>query len=90
MLTEILQGNHVLLMRVVNTLKKLYCCDCNLRHLVVVEAVGKGADKFKSEDGKIAIAMARDSKATEIARKRDKIVLYQRNDRKKDAKTKKA
>ena len=68
----------------------LWCCDCNLRHLVVVEAVGKGADKFKSEDGKIAIAMARDSKATEIARKRDKIVLYQRNDRKKDAKTKKA
>ena len=68
----------------------LWCCDCNLRHLVVVEAVGKGADKFKSEDGKIAIAMSRDSKATEIARKRDKIVLYQRNDRKKDAKTKKA
>ena len=68
----------------------LWCCDCNLRHLVVVEAVGKGADKFKSEDGKIAIAMARDSKATEIARKRDKIVLYQRNDRKKDAKTKEA
>ena len=68
----------------------LWCCDCSLRHLVVGEAVGKGADKFKSEDGKIAIAMARDSKATEIARKRDKIVLYQRNDRKKDAKTKKA
>ena len=68
----------------------LWGCDCNLRHLVVVEAVGKGADKFKSEDGKIAIAMSRDSKATEIARKRDKIVLYQRNDRKKDAKTKKA
>ncbi|MAC52602.1 MAG: hypothetical protein CME31_08660 [Gimesia sp.] len=68
----------------------LWCCDCNLRHLVVVEAVGKGADKFKSEDGKIAIAMARDSKATEIARKRDKIVLYQRKDRKKDVETKKA
>ena len=68
----------------------LWCCDCNLRHLVVVEAVGKGADKFKSEDGKIAIAMARDSKATEIARKRDKIVLYQRKERKKDVETKKA
>ena len=68
----------------------LWCCDCTLRHLVVVEAVGKGADKFKSEDGKIAIAMARDSKATEIARKRDKIVLYQRKDRKKDVETKKA
>ena len=68
----------------------LWCCDCSLRHLVVIEAVGKGADKFKSEDGKIAIAMARDSKATEIARKRDKIVLYQRKDRKKDVETKKA
>ena len=68
----------------------LWCCDCILRHLVVIEAVGKGADKFKSEDGKIAIAMSRDNKATEIARKRDKIVLYQRKDKKKDAKTKEA
>ena len=68
----------------------LWCCDCSLRHLVVIEAVGKGADKFKSEDGKIAIAMSRDNKATEIARKRDKIVLYQRKDRKKDVETKKA
>ena len=68
----------------------LWCCDCSLRHLVVIEAVGKGADKFKSEDGKIAIAMSRDNKATEIARKRDKIVLYQRKDKKKDDKTKEA
>ena len=68
----------------------LWCCDCSLRHLVVIEAVGKGADKFKSEDGKIAIAMSRDNKATEIARKKDKIVLYQRKDKKKDAKTKEA
>ena len=68
----------------------LWCCDCSLRHLVVIEAVGKGADKFKSEDGKIAIAMSRDNKATEIARKRDKIVLYKRKDGKQDAKTKKA
>ena len=68
----------------------LWCCDCSLRHLVVIEAVGKGADKFKSEDGKIAIAMSRDNKATEIARIRDKIVLYQRKDKKKDAKTKEA
>ena len=68
----------------------LWCCDCSLRHLVVIEAVGKGADKFKSEDCKIAIAMSRDNKATEIARKRDKIVLYQRKDKKKDAKTKEA
>ena len=68
----------------------LWCCDCSLRHLVVVEAVGKGADKFKSEDGKIAIAMSRDDTATEIARKKVKIVLYQRKDGKKDAKTKKS
>ena len=34
--------------------------------------------------------MSRDNKATEIARKRDKIVLYQRKDKKKDAKTKEA
>ena len=68
----------------------LWCCDCSLRHLVVVEAVGKGADMFKSEDGKIAIAMSRDDTSTEIARKKDKIVLYQRKDRKKDAKTKKS
>ena len=68
----------------------LWCCDCSLRHLGVIEAVGKGADKFKAEDGKIAIAMSRDNKATEIARKRDKIVLYQRKDKKKDAKTKEA
>ena len=68
----------------------LWCCDCSLRHLVVVEAVGKGADKFKSEDGKIAIAMSRDDTSTEIALKKYKIVLYQRKDRKKDAKTKKA
>ena len=25
----------------------LWCCDCNLRHLVVVEAMGKGAKDFK-------------------------------------------
>ena len=27
----------------------LWCCDCNLRHLVVVEAIGKGADEFKEK-----------------------------------------
>ncbi len=68
----------------------LWCCDCSLRHLVVVEAVGNGADKFKSGEGKIAIAMSRDSTATEIARKKDKIVLYKRKDGKQDVKTKKA
>ena len=68
----------------------LWCCDCNLRHLVVVEAVGKGADKFKSDDGKIAIAMSRDQVATEMKRKDENIVLYKRNSKKKDVKTKKA
>jgi len=67
----------------------LWCCDCNLRHLVVVEAVGKGADKFKSDDGKIAIAMSRDQVATEMSRKDKNIVLYKRKDKKKDVKTKK-
>ena len=68
----------------------LWCCDCNLRHLVVVEVVGKGADKFKSDDGKIAIAMSRDQVATEMSRKDKNIVLYKRKDKKKDVKTKKA
>ena len=68
----------------------LWCCDCNLRHLVVVEAVGKGADKFKSDEGKIAIAMSRDQVATEMSRKDKNIVLYKRKQKKKDVKTKKA
>ena len=68
----------------------LWCCDCNLRHLVVIEAVGNGADKFKSSDGKIAIAMSRDQVATEMKRKDENIVLYKRNSKKKDVKTKKA
>jgi hypothetical protein len=68
----------------------LWCCDCNLRHLVVVEAIGKGADKFKSDEGKIAIAMSRDQAATEMSRKDNNIVLYKRNQKKKDVKTKKA
>ena len=68
----------------------LWCCDCNLRHLVVVEAVVKGADKFKSDEGKIAIAMSRDQVATEMSRKDKNIVLYKRKQKKKDVKTKKA
>ena len=68
----------------------LWCCDCNLRHLVVVEAVGKGSEKFKSDGCGIAIAMSRDQMATEIASKKDKIVLYKRKDSKINAKTKEA
>jgi hypothetical protein len=67
----------------------LWCCDCNLRHLVVIEAVGNGSDTFKNEGGKIAIAMARDNMPTDMARKRDGIVLYQRKTGKRDVKRKK-
>tara|TARA_R100000687_G_scaffold39901_1_gene32532 strand:- start:231 stop:491 length:261 start_codon:yes stop_codon:yes gene_type:complete len=64
----------------------LWCCDCDLRHLVVVDAIGKGADVFKSDGGKVAIAMSRDHAATNLARKEDKIVLYRRDKKSKDAK----
>ena len=67
----------------------LWCCDCSLRHLVVVEAVGNGPDKFKSADGKIAIAMSRDQIATEMSRKDKNIVLYTRKQKKKHEKKKK-
>ena len=30
----------------------LWCCDCNLRHLVVLDAVGPAGDVFKSSDVK--------------------------------------
>ncbi|MAG27138.1 hypothetical protein CMI47_16500 [Candidatus Pacearchaeota archaeon] len=55
-----------------------WCCDCNLRHLVVVEAIGNGSDVFKSNGGKIALAFSRDDAATKLSRKADKIVLYKR------------
>ena len=61
----------------------LWCCDCNLRHLVVIEAVGGGSDVFKKKGGKVAIAMARDDIPTKFARKNEKIVLYKRKDVKK-------
>ena len=57
----------------------LWCCDCSLRHLVVVDAVGKAGDGFKSKKGKIGIAMSRDDTATNLARKRDNIILYKRS-----------
>ena len=67
----------------------LWCCDCNLRHLMVIEAVGKGADSFKDSGGRISIAMARDDMPTDMARKRDGIVIYQRNTGKNSGKNKK-
>ena len=56
----------------------LWCCDCNLRHLVVVEAMGKVDEEFKEKGGKIAIGMLRDDVATEMSRKSNKIILYNR------------
>ena len=55
-----------------------WCCDCNLRHLVVIEAIGKGADVFKSEGGKIALGFSRDDAATDLSRKVERVVLYKR------------
>jgi len=56
----------------------LWCCDCNLRHLVTIEAMGNGADIFKSKGGKIAIGLTRDQESTLMARKENKIVVYTR------------
>ena len=56
----------------------LWCCDCSLRHLVTIEAIGKGSDIFKSEGGKIAIGFTRDEESTRMARKEQKIVVYTR------------
>lgn len=56
----------------------LWCCDCNLRHLVVIDAMGKGAEAFKDKGGKIAIGMLRDDVATDMSRKENNIVLYSR------------
>ena len=67
----------------------LNCCDCNLRHLVVIETVGKGSDVFKSDGGMIAIAMSRDDMATELSRKNDNIIVYKRKQRKKNGKSSK-
>jgi hypothetical protein len=57
----------------------LWCCDCALRHLVVIEACGKGSKDFKKSGGRIRVGFARDNVATDVIRKRDKIVLYKRN-----------
>ena len=62
----------------------LWCCDCSLRHLILIEAVGNGADVFKSNGGKVAIGFVRDDVSTKMARKEDKIVIYKRKDAKKE------
>ena len=50
----------------------LWCCDCQLRHLVVVDVV-------KSDDGtNVKIGIVRDQMATENKRKEENILLYKR------------
>ena len=50
----------------------LWCCDCQLRHLVLVDVV-------KAKDGtNVKIGMVRDQMATEHKRKEENIVLYKR------------
>lgn len=61
----------------------LWCCDCKLRHLVVVEAIGEKSEDFTKSGGQIAIAMARDDHATNMERKEQGIVLYRKKKRKK-------
>jgi hypothetical protein len=52
----------------------LHCCDCNLRHLVVLETVGNGS---------------RDDEATKLSRKKDSIVVYKRKQKEKNGKKQK-
>jgi len=56
----------------------LWCCDCGLRHLTVVDVEGKGAKDFKKSEGKVRIAMSRDDRATSLARTAQNVVLYRR------------
>ena len=56
----------------------LWCCDCGLRHLTVVDVKGKGAKDFKKSKGIVRIAMSRDDRATKLARESQNVVLYRR------------
>jgi len=56
----------------------LWCCDCKLRHLVVIDTIGKKAQEFKDSGGKILIGMTRDDHPTNLERKNDGIVLYRK------------
>ena len=67
----------------------LHCCDCNLRHLVVLETVGNGSRDFKDNGGMVAIAMSRGDEATKLSRKKDSIVVYKRKQKEKNGKKKK-
>ena len=50
----------------------LWCCDCKLRHTVFADVEKHKGDEY------ILLGLIRDDGATNIARKTDKIVLYQR------------
>jgi len=60
----------------------LWCCDCHLRHQVIVDVVGKRADEFRNSDVAIGIAMVRDNVATELSRKSEGVVVYKRKPKK--------
>ena len=60
----------------------LWCCDCHLRHQVIVDVVGKRADEFRNSDVAVGIAMVRDSVATELSRKSEGVVVYKRKPKK--------
>ena len=50
----------------------LWCCECKLRHTVFADGEKHKGDEY------ILLGLIRDDGATNIARKTDKIVLYQR------------
>ena len=50
----------------------LWCCDCKLRHTVFADIENHKNKEF------VVIGLARDDGATNLARKTDKLVLYQR------------
>ena len=60
----------------------LWCCDCHLRHHVIVDIVGKKEEELKKLDIVIGIAMVRDDVATELSRKSEGIVVYKRKPKK--------
>ena len=56
----------------------LWCCDCGLRHLTVVDVEGKHSKDFKKSGGIVRIAMSRDDRATKLERKAQNVVVYRK------------
>jgi|TARA_R100000231_G_C5251614_1_gene142916 hypothetical protein len=66
----------------------LWCCDCSLRHMVLIEPIGKAGEQFKKQNGKLAIGMLCDRESTEMAREKLNIkVLKDGVEIKRDEKT---